>query len=123
MVCEVCGRVAVSPRAKFCRRCFKAKAAAYGRKSGGNTSGSGSIGNAGNASGSIGNAGNASASGGIGNAGNASASGGIGNAGNVRRGRVKKRSGERGGQRSGVRRSAKHALVVKKEWLEGGVDV
>ena len=37
-----------------------------------------------------------------------------GNAGNVQTGSVKKRAGER----SGVRRSAKSVLVVKKRWLE-----
>ena len=72
MACAICGRSAVSPPAKFCLRCFKAHAAAYGRKSGGN----------------------------------------------LRRGRVKKRSGKHGGQRSGIRRSAKRALIVKKEWLD-----
>ena len=93
MVCQVCGRVTPSPRAKFCIRCFQARAASAGAQSRGNRSACGSIGNAGGG-------------------------GSIGNAGNVRRGRVKKRSGKGGGQRSGLRRSAKRALVVKKEWLD-----
>ena len=118
MVCAICGRYAVSPRAKFCLRCFKTQAAAYGRKSGGNTTARRWYGGNASGSGSIGNVGNESGSGSIDNAGNASGSGSIGNAGNLRRGRAKKRSGKRGGQRSGVRRSAKRALVVKKEWLD-----
>ena len=138
MTCEVCGEVAVSPRAKFCLECFQSKAASSGRKSRGNASASGKIGNAANArgSGSTGNDGNASARGKTGNAGNAlgnignagnalgnignagNASGSSGHAGNTRRGRVKKQSGKRGGQRSGIRRSAKRALVVKKEWID-----
>ena len=84
MVCQVCGRAAVSPRAKFCSRCFKAKAVLSGRKS----------------------------------SGNASASGSIGNAGNPRKGRVRKRICKVAGQRSGIRRSAKRALVVKRQWLD-----
>ena len=46
--------------------------------------------------------------------GNAKGKGSLGNAGNVQTGSVKKRAGER----SGVRRSAKSALVVKKRWLD-----
>ena len=46
--------------------------------------------------------------------GNSKGKGSPGNAGNVQKGSVKKRAGER----SGVRRSAKSALVVKKRWLE-----
>ena len=46
--------------------------------------------------------------------GNAAGKGSPGNAGNVKKGRIKKRAGER----SGVRRSAKRALVVKKKWLD-----
>ena len=109
-----CGRGAKGPRARFCTSCFRANAVLQGGKSSGNASASGSLGNAGNAgaSGSLGNAGNASASGSLGNAGNASANRWKG--GNVKKGRAKKSAGER----SGVRRSAKKALVVKKKWLD-----
>ena len=46
--------------------------------------------------------------------GNSKGKGSPGNAGDVQTGSVKKRAGER----SGVRRSAKSALVVKKRWLD-----
>ena len=46
--------------------------------------------------------------------GNKNARGSIGNAGNMRKGRTKKRAGHR----SGIKRSAKYALVVKKQWLD-----
>ena len=129
-----CGRRARGPYARFCMSCFKANAAFKGSASSGNSRGNpgnagnsrGSPGNAGNASGSPGNAGNANAGGSLGNAGNASAGGSPGNAenasaggsprnaGNAKRGKVKKSAGKR----SGVRRSAKRALVVKKKWLD-----
>ena len=51
---------------------------------------------------------------GQGNAGNATGKGSSQNGGNVKKGKIKKRAGER----SGVRRSAKTALVVKKKWLD-----
>ena len=38
-------------------------------------------------------------------------------AGNGNKGKVKKAAAKKGGDRSGLRRSAKKALVVKKEWL------
>ena len=46
--------------------------------------------------------------------GNANARCNLGNAGNVKKGKVKKNAGKR----SGLRRSAKRALVVKKKWLD-----
>ena len=46
--------------------------------------------------------------------GNKNARGSIGNAGNMKKGRTKKRAGHR----SGIKRSAKYALVVKKQWLD-----
>ena len=46
--------------------------------------------------------------------GNTSGKGVLGNGGNTTTGRKKKRAGKR----SGVRRSAKRALVVKKRWLD-----
>ena len=49
-----------------------------------------------------------------GNAGNSRGRGNPGNAGNVKKGKVKKDAGKR----SGLRRSAKKALVVKKKWLD-----
>ena len=42
------------------------------------------------------------------------ANGNAGNAGNAKKGAVKKRAGKR----SGLKRSAKYALVVKKRWLD-----
>ena len=131
-----CGRRARSIHAKFCEPCFKINAARTGRKSSGNTGAKGSIGNVGNSqaqgkSGNAGNlqgnpdnagnlqgnpdnAGNRQAQGKSGNAGNPQARGKSGNAGNVKIGAVKKRAGKR----SGVRRSAKRALVIKKKWLD-----
>ena len=109
-----CGRRARSIHAKFCEPCFKINAARTGRKSSGNTGAKGSIGNVGNsqAQGKSGNAGNLQ--GNPDNAGNPQARGKSGNAGNVKIGAVKKRAGKR----SGVRRSAKRALVIKKKWLD-----
>ena len=93
-----------------------------GARSAGNTGGN--PGNAGNTSakGNPGNAGNTSAKGNPGNAGNAkgnpgnagNAKGNPGNAGNTSVGPVKVRAG----RRSGLKRSAKYALVVKKQWLD-----
>ena len=59
-------------------------------------------------------AGNAKAKGNIGNAGNAKGKGNIGNAGNETRGKIKKRAG----QRSGLRRRAAVALIIKEYWLK-----
>jgi hypothetical protein len=102
--------------------CFMANAALRGSASVGNARARGSPGNAGNTSakrwkggntsGSPGNAGNTSANRWKG--GNTNARGSLANAGNVKKGNIKKRAGER----SGVRRSAKKALVVKKKWLD-----
>ena len=105
-----CGRKAKSSRAKFCLLCFKENAAAKARSGTGNSRGN--PGNAGNSRGNPGNAGNSG--GNLGNAGNSHARGNRGNAGNINRGRAK----ESAGQRSGVKRCAKFALVVKKYWLE-----
>ena len=85
-----CGRRARSIHAKFCEPCFKINAARTGRKSSGNLQGNPD------------------------NAGNPQARGKSGNEGNVKIGAVKKRAGKR----SGVRRSAKRALVIKKKWLD-----
>jgi len=87
-----CGRRAKGPYARFCMNCFRANAALHGDAS----------------------SGNATASSSLGNAGNASASGSLGNAGNIKKGKTKKSVGER----SGARRSAKQALVVKRKWLD-----
>ena len=112
MLYKKCGRKAQGPRAKFCESCFRANAARAGRRSSGNSQGNPD--NAGNsqAQGNPDNAGNAHAQGNPGNDGNAQ--GNPNNAGNTRKGVVKKRAGKR----SGVRRSAKRALVVKKKWLD-----
>ena len=83
-----CGRKAKSSRAKFCLPCFKETAAAKARSGTGNSQG-----NPGNAGNSRGNP---------------------GNAGNINRGRKKISAG----RRSGVKRCAKFALVVKKYWLD-----
>ena len=97
-----CGRQAKSVCSKFCEPCFKLNAAKTGRKSSGNKRAKGITGNAGNSQGNPDNAGNSQAQ------------GKTGNAGNAKRGAVKTRAGKR----SGVKRSAKRALVVKKKWLE-----
>ena len=85
-----CGRQAKGPYARFCTPCFVANAKLKGSDSSGNSSASGNVRNAGNSSGNP------------------------GNAGNVKKGKVKKDAGKR----SGLRRSAKKALVVKKKWLD-----
>ena len=97
---ERCGSQAKGPRARYCAQCFRDNAARKGSLSSGNARGN--PGNAGNSRGSPGNAGNPQGK------------GRPANAGNVQTGSVKKRAGER----SGVRRSAKSVLVVKKRWLE-----
>jgi hypothetical protein len=75
-------------RSKLCRSCFKKKAAASGARS------------AGNSKGNPGNAGKAK--------------GNPGNAGNENKGITKKAAGKR----SGLKRSARVALVVKKQWVD-----
>ena len=89
-----CANDAVSTRAKFCIACFKKNAslASSKRKVFG---GGGVLGNSGNTT-------------------TARGKGVLGNGGNTTTGRKKKRAGKR----SGVRRSAKRALVVKKRWLD-----
>ena len=89
---ERCGSQAKGPRARYCAQCFRDNAARKGSLSSGNARG-----NPGNAGNSRGNP-----------------RGNPGNAGNAQTGSVKKRAGER----SGVRRSAKSVLVVKKRWLD-----
>ena len=91
MKCSRCRRrPPAGPRSKYCTSCFQVLAADAGRKSGGNSQGN------------------------PGNAGNPYARGSAGNVGNARKGAVKKHAGKR----SGIRRSAKQALVVKKVWLD-----
>ena len=89
-----CTNDAVSTRAKFCTACFKKNAslASSKRKVFG---GGGVLGNSGNTT-------------------TARGKGVLSNGGNTTTGRKKKRAGKR----SGVRRSAKRALVVKKRWLD-----
>ena len=84
-----CGRQAKGPHARFCTSCFVSRAAFCGKRTSGNSSASGNPGNVGNSSGNI------------------------GNAGNVKKGKEKKDAGKR----SGLRRSAKKAPVVKKKCL------
>ena len=87
-------------RSKLCRFCFKTKANVSGAQSAGN--GKGNPGNDGNAKGNPGNDGNAKAK------------GSPSNAGNMKKGIVKKAAGKR----SAVKRSARVALVVKKQWVD-----
>jgi hypothetical protein len=95
-----CGRRVRTKRSTLCLTCFNRQAIQSGAQS------------AGNAKGNAGNAGNANAKGNAGNAGNAK--GNAGNAGNAKKGTVKKRAGKR----SGLKRSSKVTLVVKKRWLD-----
>ena len=97
-----CGRKAKSSRAKFCLPCFKENAAAKARSGTGNSQ----------AKGVMGNAGNSRAKGVVDKAGHSR--GNPDNVGNISRGRKKKSAG----RRSGVKRCAKFALVVKKYWLD-----
>ena len=88
---KTCGRKAKSLRATLCESCFKANAATCGgHGKGGNLRAKGAAGNRGNVEGNK------------------------GNAGNTKTGIAKKRAGKR----SGVKRSSKVALVVKKQWLD-----
>ena len=87
-----CGRKVKGPYSKMCTICFLRSATKSGTWSNGNKNARGSIGNIGNKN----------------------ARGSIGNAGNMKKGRTKKRAGHR----SGIKRSAKYALVVKKQWLD-----
>ena len=109
-----CGRQAKGPFARFCTPCFVANAKLKGSDSSGNSSPSGNPGNAGNSRGrgTVRNAGNSSGNPGI--AGNIDARLNLRNAGNVKIGKVKKDAGKR----SGLRRSAKTALVLQKKWLD-----
>ena len=117
-----CRRNAYGVYARFCSPCFVANSKKRGSYSNGNVKGN--PGNAGNSSGNPGNAGNSrgrgnlrnagNSSGNPGNAGNTLAKRNLRNAGNVRKGKVKKDAGKR----SGIRRSAKRALVVEKLWLD-----
>ena len=99
-----CGRQAKGPYARFCLPCFVINSKLRGSSSSGNLNGN--PGNVGNSS--------PSGRGNPGNAGNSRGRGNPGNAGNVKKGKVKKDAGKR----SGLRRSAKKALVVKKKWLD-----
>ena len=103
-----CGRQAKGPFAKFCKPCFVVNAIRTGRDSFGNSRGN--PGNVGNLIGNPGNAGNSSASGTLMNVGNPT---GSKRKGNMKNGKEKKDAGKR----SGLRRSAKKAIIVKKYWL------
>ena len=103
-----CGRNSKSSRAKFCLQCFKKNAAAKARLGSGNHRSN--PGNAGNSESNPGNTGHSE--GNPGNAGNSE--GNPGNAGNNVIGKKKKSAGSK----SGVKRSAEFALVVKKHWLD-----
>ena len=85
-----CGRNATSSRAKFCQSCFKENAAVKARSGSGNKRAKGNLDNAGNKKGNPGNAGNTIVG-------------------------PRKRAAAR---RSATKRSAKFALVVKKQWLD-----
>ena len=85
-----CGRTVATQRSKLGSICFIEQAAKSGARSAGNAKAKGAPGNAGNAKGNP------------------------GNAGNTKRGKIKKCAGKR----SGLKRSARYALVVKKKWLD-----
>ena len=100
-------------------------------KNSGNCCARGKLANAGNAGakGKFANVGNARARGKVANVGNVMARGYRGNSGNAKPNRSRGNPGNKGnvsqgavkksaGKRSGVKRSAKRALVVKKEWLD-----
>ena len=119
-----CTNDAVSTRSKFCTACFK-KNASLASSKWKVFGGGGVLGNSGNTTtargkGVLGNRGNTTTARGkgvLGNRGNTTTARGkgvLGNGGNTTTGRKKKRAGKR----SGVRRSAKRALVVKKRWLD-----
>ena len=102
-----CDSEAASSRAKLCRQCFLERARTHNRSRktfGGNRT----------ARGVLGNKGNKSARGVAGNKGNECGRGVFGNKGNPTTGEPKSNAGKR----SGVRRSAKHVLVVKKPRLD-----
>ena len=123
-----CGRQTASSRAKFCRQCFLESARANSLKRRSFRGGGGVVGNKGNitALGVVGNKGNITARGVVGNKGNATAGQSKVNAvekrkifkGNTETGQSKRSAGKR----SGLKRSAKHALVVKKRWLDKILD-
>ena len=123
-----CGRQTASSRAKFCRQCFleSARANSLKRRSfRGGRGGGGVVGNKGNitARGVVGNKGGRGV---VGNKGNTTAGQSKVNAvekrktfkGNTETGQSKRSAGKR----SGLKRSAKHALVVKKRWLDQILD-
>ena len=103
----VCGRQTASSRAKFCRQCFleSARANSLKRRSFSGGRGGGGV---------------------VGNKGNTTAGQSKVNAvekrktfkGNTETGQSKRSAGKR----SGLKRSAKHALVVKKRWLDKILD-
>jgi len=97
-----CGSRVKSSRSQLCSICFKKKAAIGGARSAGNA----------NAVGNPDNIGNANAAGSQDNIGNTD--GNTGNVGNQTTGVKKKRAGKR----SGLKRSAKYGLVVKRQWLD-----
>ena len=110
-----CGRQTASSRAKFCRQCFLESARANSLKR--RSFRGGSV---------VGNKGNITARGVVGNKGNTTAGQSKVNAaetrksfkGNTQTGQSKRSAGKR----SGLKRSAKHALVVKKRWLDKILD-
>ena len=127
MVCATlgCGRQAASLRASFCRPCFleTARANSLKRQSfRGGRGGGGVVGN----KGGRGVVGNKGGRGVVGNKGNTTAGQSKVNAaekrksfkGNTETGQSKRSAGKR----SGLKRSAKHALVVKKRWLDKILD-
>ena len=95
-----CGRNATSSRAKFCQSCFKENAAVKACSGSGNKEAKGNPDNAGNTKGNRDNVGNSQ--------------GNPGNAGNTIVGPRKSAAA----RRSATKRSAKAALVVKKQWLD-----
>ncbi len=99
-----CPNKAASPRAMFCRLCFVKKATTANRKRKtfkGNKGARGVVGN----------------KGGSGVVGNKGGSGVVGNDGNRTIGKKRVDIGTSAGKRSGLRRCAPIALVIKEQWL------
>ena len=105
-----CHESAKTPRAAFCSDCFTRRCARGGRKSSGNTTTGKRKRSAGRKSGGNTTAGKSKRS--------AGRKGGKASSGNTTTGERRRRISRDAGTRSGKRRSAKLALVVKKCWLD-----
>ncbi len=104
-----CVRDVPSPRSRWCRPCFCARARKAGSKGGAAVTGKAKR-DAGRLSSGNRTVGKAKQ--------DAGRTGGHLSSGNCTTGEVKKVFGSKGGKRSGLRRKAKVALVIKKPWLD-----